>query len=304
MESHADAPAVSRRTVIGGLGVVGAGTLVTGGSVLGAAAPASAAPPVPVEVPAPWPQRMAISFLEFLPLDSATGYRQIGSEDTYLARTPVDAAGTFAAPIRLPVGSTITQVQTWVDTPAGQPVTVSVETANVSTGAVTVHGSQSVSVPSGSATIPVSIGYGPEAARVVVDLPLGAAVRGAWVTYQPMATRHFVPVTPQRRLDTRQSGGIVTPGQDRMVTFADLPENAIAVALNVTLTGTLSSGWLAVYPWGGSAGGTSTVNWTGPAQTVANSTTVGLGGSTVSFTTGGAGSTHVIVDLLGYHLSA
>ncbi|MEJ3742818.1 hypothetical protein WEI85_05975 [Actinomycetes bacterium KLBMP 9797] len=286
------------------MGVAGTGALVTGGAVLAGVAPASAAPPLPVEVPAPRPQGMAISFLEFLPLDSATGYRQVGSEDTYLARTPANAAGAFAAPIRLPVGSTITQVQTWVDTAAGQPVTVRVETTNVAIGTVTVLGSQSVTVPSGSATIPVSAAYGSAPARVVVDLPVGASVRGAWVTYQPMATRHFVPVTPQRRLDTRQTGGIVTPGQIRFVHFIDLPDNVIAVALNVTLAGTISSGWLAAYPAGEYTGGTSTVNWTGPGQTVANSTTVGLSGRAVGITTGGTGSTHVIVDLFGYHLSA
>lgn len=188
---------------------------------------------------------------------------------------------------------------------SAQPTVVRVESTNPATGAVVVLGRASVTAPDTVARIPLDAPYGDVPMRVVVDLPMNAAIRGGRITHLPPATRHFVPMTPARLLDTRTTGGIVTPKEVRRIGFTDLPENVTAVALNVTLTGTQSSGWLAVYPSGGSTGGTSTVNWTASAQTVANGTTVGLGtGRAVSITTGGVGSTHVIVDLLGYHLSA
>jgi hypothetical protein len=305
MDSHAEVGALSRRRVIGGLGAVGAGTLVSGATVLATGSAAAAAPPIPIEVAPVEPRSTAVGFLDFWPLDAATGFRQVEVSGNRFGRGPASGRGVLAAPVRLPVGSTVTQIRVWIESGSG-PAVVSVEATDVFTGAVTVRATDTV--PAGTAqtvTFPLSFRYGDPPHRIAVDLPVDGVVFGAEVTYNPYATRHFVPITPQRRLDTRQTGGIVAAGQVRNVAFNDLPDNVTAVALNLTLTGTASAGWVATYPAGGSTGGTSTINWTASGQTLANSTTVGVGtGRAVSLTNGGPGSTHVIVDLFGYHLSA
>ncbi|WP_281903588.1 hypothetical protein [Phytohabitans aurantiacus] len=307
MDTHADSRALSRRRVIGGLGVVGAGTLVSGTAVLATGSAATAAPPIPTDVAAPGPRTEVVGYLDFWPLESAAGYVEVRPTTGRFGRGPAAGfGGVLVAPVRLPAGSTITTVRVRVRSGAG-PATVRLESTDVSTGEVTVlsQGTVATNGIEEFVVFPVTIPYGNPPLRIAADLPPSGAVYGAEVVYTPVASRHFVPIAAQRRLDTRQTGGIVTPGQIRTVAFDDLPDNVTAVALNLTLTGTTGGGWLAGYPAGGSTGGTSTVNWTASGQTIANSTTVGLGSNRqVALTTGGTGNTHVIVDLLGYHLSA
>jgi hypothetical protein len=83
------------------------------------------------------------------------------------------------------------------------------------------------------------------------------------------------------------------------VTGGSVPSDATAVSLNVTVTGTTDSGYLSLYPAGGSQPLVSNLNWT-KGETVPNAVIVPVG-------TGGAitiynhtGSTQVIVDLEGY----
>ncbi|MEJ3747632.1 hypothetical protein WEI85_30620 [Actinomycetes bacterium KLBMP 9797] len=307
MDTQGDSRALSRRRVIGGLGAVGAGTLVSGTAVLATGSAATAAPPIPTEVAAAGPKTEVIGYLDFWPLDSATGYREVQPTTGRFGRGPASGiGGVLVAPVRLPAGSTLTQVRVRVRSGTG-PATVRFESTEVATGEVIVVSQGTVATVATEEFVVLSLNlpYGNPPHRIAVELAPGGVVFGADVTYTPHASRHFVPIAPQRRLDTRQTGGIVTPGQVRTVAFADLPENVSAVALNLTLTHTTSAGWLAVYPAGGSAGGTSTINWTASGQTLANSTTVGLGANrAVALTTGGSGNTQVIVDLLGYHLSA
>jgi hypothetical protein len=86
---------------------------------------------------------------------------------------------------------------------------------------------------------------------------------------------------------------------------AAYPDFALAVFANITITQTEGGGFLTV--WGGDASdtldvpATSNVNWTTGGQTVANLalTTVGQENS-IEVVCGGAGRTHVIVDVQGY----
>lgn len=78
-----------------------------------------------------------------------------------------------------------------------------------------------------------------------------------------------------------------------------------AVWINVTVTRTLGAGYLVVRP--SDATGevplppTSNVNWFANGQTLANQAFVAVGFETyIQVYAGGAGSTHVIVDLQGY----
>jgi hypothetical protein len=88
------------------------------------------------------------------------------------------------------------------------------------------------------------------------------------------------------------------------VTRADLvPVGATAIAYNVTVTGTQGGGWVRVTPGDMNTDGTSTINWTRSGTTIANGSVVGLDSErNVNVTAGGSGSTHVVIDIVGYYL--
>lgn len=126
----------------------------------------------------------------------------------------------------------------------------------------------------------------------------------------------------ERVYDSRDGGGPLAPGQSRVLNVAggpgvtageagatdQWPTQAMnglraAAALNVTVTGTVGSGVMAVAKDASTT--TSTVNWTGPAQTVANAviTDVAVDGS-FTVTNNGPTPADVVVDLTGTFLPA
>jgi hypothetical protein len=112
----------------------------------------------------------------------------------------------------------------------------------------------------------------------------------------------FVAVTPTRVFDTRyDQGPALTAGQVRTLTLGSLPVGASAAVLNVTATGATAPAFVRVWPAGTPMPTTSSLNLT-PGDTVPNVVTTGLGaGRMVSLATSD-GSTHVLVDLVGYYL--
>jgi hypothetical protein len=77
---------------------------------------------------------------------------------------------------------------------------------------------------------------------------------------------------------------------------------AKAALVNLTITNTEGSGFLGLFPTGTAWPGTSSINWSGPNQIVANSATVAVSPEgSIDIFCGGGGRTHVVVDLLGYY---
>jgi len=123
----------------------------------------------------------------------------------------------------------------------------------------------------------------------------------------------YVSVAPQRLFDTRTYGGPVGPGESYPYDFATnpltestIPLTATAYAMNTTVTQTTNSGWLAVLPQG-IAPTTSSLNWIGANQTVANLTIApNTASGTVVFHSGGStnDSIQVFADLMGYFIPA
>ena len=115
----------------------------------------------------------------------------------------------------------------------------------------------------------------------------------------------FVPLSkPQRLADTRQ-GRILTAGsilEVEAVGRAGISPTARAVALNVTVTGALSGGYLSVFPCDAQTPNASNLNF-GAGQTIANAVIAAPGESgedadgKVCFYT--SATTHVIVDVAG-----
>lgn len=104
----------------------------------------------------------------------------------------------------------------------------------------------------------------------------------------------FVPVSPRRLLDTRESAPRLWPGGTRELAA---PVTAIAVVTNVTMAQTDGSGFVTAYPAGTGLPGTSSVNAAGFESIVANMAITPLSDrGTAYFANRG---TDLIVDMMG-----
>jgi hypothetical protein len=116
-----------------------------------------------------------------------------------------------------------------------------------------------------------------------------------------------VPVTPARLLDTRFDGsGPLGGGESRRLQVrgqVGVPADAAAIVANVTATETATDGYVALYPSGAGAPGTSNLNWS-PGRTVPNLVTVAVGGDGGVVVFNAKGTSHVIVDVVGYFPSS
>jgi hypothetical protein len=149
-------------------------------------------------------------------------------------------------------------------------------------------------------------------------VPNGSAVR--WVKLAGQQTNGSLVTfpAPSRILDTRANNGArvpngvtVTVSLKTKATGGDsgLPAGARAALVNLTVDDTVNRGFHSAY----SADVTtppehSSVNWDATGQTRANLAVVTLGSASASteraikLTSGGGGSTHIIIDLVGYYL--
>ncbi|MCU1387095.1 MAG: hypothetical protein JWL72_433 [Ilumatobacteraceae bacterium] len=115
----------------------------------------------------------------------------------------------------------------------------------------------------------------------------------------------FVPVTPQRVVDTRDgTGGVPTLGfQDsKDMTVANgspVPTSAKAVVVNVTSTDTATTGFLTVWPTGTPQPVASTLN-PRPLVAVPNLAYLKVGTDGKLSVFNSTGSTNVVVDVFGY----
>jgi subtilisin family serine protease len=120
---------------------------------------------------------------------------------------------------------------------------------------------------------------------------------------------YFHPLTPQRILDSRRatnSGPYASPwtgGVSRDVAvggLADVPVDAGAVVLNVTVTNATSPSYLTVWPTGSARPTVSSLNWS-PGTTIPNAVTVKLGTGGKVSVFNGYGSVDVVIDVAGYY---
>ncbi|MDQ6713499.1 MAG: glycosyl hydrolase family 18 protein [Candidatus Dormibacteraeota bacterium] len=154
----------------------------------------------------------------------------------------------------------------------------------------------------------VSIFNGSGNTDVVVDV-------GGWFTDGSDTTAtggHFTGLTPDRILDTRTGNGgvpIAPLGPNSTMTFTVAGRGGVpmmsssapptAVIVNMTVTYTTANSYLIVYPGDASQPLASDLNWV-PGQTVPNLVIVKLGADGTIAIHNGFGSTHVVVDVLGY----
>jgi hypothetical protein len=149
---------------------------------------------------------------------------------------------------------------------------------------------------------------------------VAAGSPGSWIQIAgPSAAGAFHPVTPGRAYDSRVASfspnGPLGSGLNRTISLANsydvngtiatanfVPSGSTAVFANVTVVDTVGSGYLAVNPGGTTAVSASTINWTASGQTLANGVTLKLNNSRqITVVNGSGGSTHFIIDVLGYY---
>ena len=120
----------------------------------------------------------------------------------------------------------------------------------------------------------------------------------------------FTAQDPARILDSRTpTGGWGTPlaagGAPRTLATAGVggvPSDAVAVVMNLTVTGSSTGSFLTAWPAGQSPPSASTINF-GAGETIANSITVKVGaGGAIAFANA-LGAVDVIVDITGYYRS-
>lgn len=130
---------------------------------------------------------------------------------------------------------------------------------------------------------------------VIVD------VQGVLVASGATASGRFISLTPSRELDTRITRNPIQARETRTIDLqgAGVPADALAVALNVTVTETRAPGFLTVWRSGDQRPEpASNVNYLEANYTVANSVITGATNGAVDIFA--LAETHVIVDVLGY----
>lgn len=103
----------------------------------------------------------------------------------------------------------------------------------------------------------------------------------------------FHPSAPSRIYDSRLAGGIWRTGETRAIS---VPENASAVAMNVTVTDPATAGFVTVFPCQAALPVVSNVNFVA-GQVVANLVQIGTAGGQVCVHT--STRTHIVIDLQG-----
>ncbi len=222
----------------------------------------------------------------FRPVDGATAWTTTGGV------LRVAAGTTVQAPFLPPAGESFHSVYSWTDPPGPWFGPGALAPAQL------LH-------PSADGPWVVS-----------VELPAGVGLRSVRIDGIAYPCQRMVLIEPVRLFDSRtEQGYLVVPGarspgklatgQSLGFTLMGVTSTAIAGALlNVTLTETEGAGY--VLAWGGGgedpvAPPTSTANWFGPGQTVANLAVCRVGGeATFALASGGNGRTHLVVDVLGY----
>ena len=116
----------------------------------------------------------------------------------------------------------------------------------------------------------------------------------------------YFTLAPCRLLDTRVTGGAIASGSvrelDAVAQACGVPANAIALSLNITAIGATSDGEIAVYS-AGPPDGASAVRFSASGLNRANNAIVMMskaGKMKILPTLSAAGSTHVVIDVVGY----
>ena len=314
----------ARPAMAAGTPVVPEAAPITGAGPFGTAAPGDPALTASVGLPPNAPDPVPGATMRTITANTFIPAGPDGSTLGGVLGPPVGAFNTTGsalfAPLDLPTGATLRQVDCYAqNTAAATPfpwALLTIDNAGNSTSTDPNDGAGAMA--SRISFLDLHVVVGPHD-QVVMDITATSATHYAVaVTYQYVpATPGFHPIAPARVYDSRYNtpGGIVPAGASRLISVADayaqgsntliasdiVPAGAVAIAYNLTVTGTAAAGYLQLNPGSATAVTGSSINWAA-GQTIANAGVVTLDATrhVKAFPIGG--STHVIVDVQGYYL--
>ena len=135
-----------------------------------------------------------------------------------------------------------------------------------------------------------------------VPSPVVVDVIGAFVPVTSARSGRFVAMPPQRTFDSRLSGMVGAGTVISLPLPGGVPADAVAIAANVTITQSLSPGYVSAAPGGRPMPEASILNVDGPDQTRAAAGILPVSATGLSLLTSGGG--HLVVDVLGYFTGA
>jgi len=233
--------------------------------------------------------------------DSTTGLNQRVYQDITGVQ-PLNANERLSASLPIPCGSTIFQLNVAYQ---GQPI-MEIWTRSMTTP-VPYGPLFQQTVPAGGGpqtttfdlATPIVVGQGSTVA-IRFFATAGASVLGVTVGYTP-PSQSFIPFTgaTPRVLDTRVTGGKLADGEERTIVL-EFP-GARGAVLNLTVTETEGNGgFVAVFPANVPWPGNSSINWSAANQNVANGVITAMDPAGRITIRGGAASTHVVIDRIGW----
>lgn len=228
-------------------------------------------------------------------------------------------SGWLGTPIQLPAGATLIDITAYTYGVGAGSLVVDRYLPSTSGYLESMTGviPASTTATLRTTTVPINRTLTPEEGfhAYVFGTTTNHVVRGLRVGYQP-AEAGFVPLAPYRAYDSRYLDGKlgrtsrlvsiadqVRPPTGAVVTKDLVPAAATAIAYNLGVYATESSGYLAVTPPSTKVISASSLNWFGSDQSLSNGLVVQLEGTrTVKVFAGGRGKTHFVIDILGYYL--
>lgn len=325
---------LSRRAVFGGLGagIVGAG-LLGGARTLAeppsdtAAMTTGAEPTIRALAATPTALKPNLHYVllcghDMAPLESPSQYSTLNGRFHFGGTS----SGYASVLPNLPTGSVIKELEMYGIRGAAGAVTLELWKSTVLSGGVALSGQVSTPVAAGEFTVTLAVDDLQD--HTVKSTPFTFIDATAAPTTQIYGIRvgcttsqlAFTPIDPARVYDSRQAAyapnnGVMARNSNRIVSVKDgrdaagtivapgiVPEGAVAVAINVTVSGPTGPNFLSVVPGNAAAFTASTINWPGGFD-AANGAIVKLDENRQLklFCGDQTGSTHVIIDVTGYY---
>jgi hypothetical protein len=146
---------------------------------------------------------------------------------------------------------------------------------------------------------------------ILAAVALGAIAAAVPAQAQTGGPFQYYALTPCRIVDTRGAAGVdggpalrgnATARNFQIKGTCGVPSTAAAVTINVTVVTPSTSGFLTLWPSGGTQPTVSTINFVPADNVLANGAIVPLSSAVDDLAVffGGSGTTHMLIDVTGY----